>query len=111
MKGVKVSNVSATPLVPVSPVSSRGVLIGERCVDRCENVSCGAGECVNGWSRHICDCSQTLNSGTGCHECELESELANECFSLMTGKFNDTNLEIIHFCRRTSTDAIHKGRD
>ena len=71
LKGFKVSNHSATPLLPVAPVLSRGVRIGQRCVDTCENVSCGAGLCVNGWNRHICDCSQTLGGGSACAEREL----------------------------------------
>ena len=68
MKGVKMSNQSAAPLLHSAPLDWGGVVIGARCVDACENVSCGEGECVNAWSGHFCDCSDTLMTGEQCEE-------------------------------------------
>ena len=73
MKSFRVSNGSVKQDATV--LRKEGVLVGARCVDRCQNVSCGEGVCVNGWSRHICDCSHTLKSGAYCSEGKLSRNL------------------------------------
>lgn len=77
MRGFRVSNSSAKQDATV--VRSQGVIVAARCVDRCQNVSCGDGVCVNGWSGHRCDCSHILRSGAHCSEGKLREIIFRSC--------------------------------